>query len=44
MQLKNWFLTIRGKILREKYFLWFGKNTELWNIELEEIIHQMTAA
>jgi len=35
---------VRGKILQEKYFLWFDKNTELWNIELKEIINQMAAA
>lgn len=34
---------VRGKILHEKYFLWFDKNTEL-GVELEEILKQMTAA
>lgn len=35
---------VKGKILRGKYFLWFDKNTELWNKELVEIINQMASA
>lgn len=35
---------VRSKILQEKYFLWFDKNTELGNIKLQEILKQMIAA
>lgn len=35
---------VRMKILKKKYFHWFGKNTEPENNELEEIINQMIAA
>ena len=35
---------VRGKILHEKYFLRFDKNTELRYVELEEILKQMIAA
>lgn len=35
---------LRREILDEKYFSQFGKNTDLWNLELNEIIDQMVAA
>ena len=35
---------VRKMILKEKYFLWFDKNSELWKNELQEIINQMAAA
>lgn len=35
---------VRGEILNEKYFLQFEKNTDLWELELKEMIAQMVAA
>lgn len=35
---------LRRKILRKKYFLQFGKNLDLWEFGLEEIIEEMSAA
>lgn len=35
---------LRREILEKKYFSQFGENTDLWNLELKEIIDEMAAA
>jgi hypothetical protein len=35
---------LRREILQEKYFSQFGENTDLWNLNLQEIIDDLSAA